>query len=850
MKTPALCLMVLAAALACRADEVVTPGVALSGVVEDASGAVVRGAKLTLTNNATGAALKTKADAQGNFRFESVPAGEYTLKAKADSLTSVELPVKVADKALPPMQIRMEVQASRQEVTVTSEGEPEHELSLEPSSNADAMRLEEGNLTQLPVDNGDLIGTVAKFLSPAAQGGVGPSIVVDGVETSAFDAPAWAIKRIRINKNPYSAQFRRPGKSRIEVTTRDGRANFHGGFSAYVRNSALDARNALAATKPDDHRGLFETHLNGPLSKSLFFSFSGERLEDRQNAIVNVHLPTGPLVENAGTPLYRTSLLGRLDFHRTRMHWMNLRYSSQSLVQHNRGVGGFDLPEVGYSYSDRNSTLQFADRYISSANFSNQFRIQAERGDTRVGAPATAPLIIVQGRFHAGESQQFRTDRETTFRLQDDVSYYKGRHLIQFGDQARPRFVGGRQQTNFGGTYEFSGLGHFEEGKPFVYRLNQGDPTLSFKAAQDYEYFQDQIQVRPNLTLLAGVRHEWQSSLNSNGNREAPRLSLAYAPGRGRTILRAGAGVFYETLPKSVTRQRLLYDGVRVRQFVLKNPTFPDPFADASALLTPQSVVRMAPQLGVPTLLQASFGIEQGLGKHTQLTVEYQRLRGVHLYRTRNINEPVPPFGLRPFPDFGNIVEVESTGTMQTNSLDVSLRWNAKRFSGMAHYTLARSLDNAYPLFSLPANNYDVRPEWGPADYDRRHQFNAMGSFELPGRFRLGSILTFGSALPYNITTGHDGGANERPDGIPRNARRGAGMAQIDLRLTKAFPVYRLYKKPKPERNNLEFSIDAFNLFNHTNFDRFVGVLNSPYFGRANVALAPRTLQTSMRYSW
>ena len=114
----------------------------------------------------------------------------------------------------------MEIQASRQNVTVTAEDEPDLDLATAASSNADALRLEDDTLLQLPVETGDALGALSNFLSPAAQGAVGPSIIVDGVETDAFDVPAWSIKRIRIDKNPYSAEFRRPGKSRIEVTGR------------------------------------------------------------------------------------------------------------------------------------------------------------------------------------------------------------------------------------------------------------------------------------------------------------------------------------------------------------------------------------------------------------------------------------------------------------------------------------------------------------------------------------------------------------------------------------------------------------------------------------------------------
>src|SRR5205823_165975 len=143
--------------------------------------------------------------------------------------------------------------------------------------------------------------------------------------------------------------------------------------------------------------------------------------------------------------------------------------------------------------------------------------------------------------------------------------------------------------------------------------------------------------------------------------------------------------------------------------------------------------------------------------------------------------------------------------------------------------------------------------EWGRADYDRRHQLSLMGSTTLPGKIRIGTVTTIGSGLPFNITTGEDNNgdtvAADRPAGVTRNTGNGGGLVQVNLRFTKLFEARRLYKKHKKDFTNLELSVDMFNMLNHTNFDRFVGVLNSPFFGRANAAMAGRTVQTSVRYS-
>jgi hypothetical protein len=197
---------------------------------------------------------------------------------------------------------------------------------------------------------------------------------------------------------------------------------------------------------------------------------------------------------------------------------------------------------------------------------------------------------------------------------------------------------------------------------------------------------------------------------------------------------------------------------------------------------------------------------------------------------------------------------VESAATMRSNALELDVRWSGKRYSGMAQYTLSRTYDDADGLFASPANSYNLRPECGRADYDRRHQFNLIGSANLPGKVRVGAITTIGSGLPFNITTGEDNNgdtvANDRPPGVTRNTGLGGGLVQVNLRFSKMFEARRLLKKHKKDFNNLELNVDSFNILNHTNYDRFVGVLNSSFYGRANAALAARAVQVSLRYSW
>ncbi len=250
----------------------------------------------------------------------------------------------------------------------------------------------------------------------------------------------------------------------------------------------------------------------------------------------------------------------------------------------------------------------------------------------------------------------------------------------------------------------------------------------------------------------------------------------------------------------------------------VRRPSCADPFHAGQTRLPLPSVARIGADIRAPYVLQASFSVEREIWKKAHMTVEYQTLRGAHLLRSRNINAPLTETGQRPDPNFLNINQVESSASMRSNALSVTFRGSVGKWvKGMASYTLSRTTDDTGGPFALPANNYDLRPELGRADFDERHRFVYA----------------------------------DRPPGVRRNTGQGPGLAQLDLRLTKLFSVPRPFKafnRSKNDSPNFEINIDAFNSFNHTNFTNFIGAQSSPFFGRANSALPGRTIQISTRY--
>ncbi len=824
----------------------------LSGVTEDPNGAAIPKAKLTLTNKISSEVKTATADAAGNFSFENVAPGDYTLKGKADGFDSAEITLKVSSQTPPAfITFRLKVVAKGEEITISGSSRDE-ELNVSMERNADRLNFDDDLLRGLPAAGQNPIAIIGSFLSPAAQGGEGLNIIVDGAEVGSLNLPAGALRRIRLNRNPYSAEFRRPGKSRVEVYTEEGSfRRYRGRVSLYSRNSFFDARNAFALNKPDLNRHLLEANLAGPLfSKNASFFVSGERLMNDESVVVNARTLTGGVNANVLTPARRTNLLGRVEIRAGKSHTLLGIYNFLDDAERNRGIGGLRLAEQGYSTSERQHRVQFSDRMILSPRLLNDLRFVIERENRQAGRLAAGPSIIVHGAFSGGVPQTFRQSNETVLRIQDVASYTLNRHSLKFGGEIRPAWLDVTEASNFGGVYEFASLNDLAAERPFVYRINKGQPRVSFTQQEVFGFVQDEIRLRPNLSFTPGLRYGWQANLEDRNN-FAPRLAFAYAPSE-KWVIRGGGGIFYERVSEEIRQRSLLYDGVRLLEFVIANPLFPTPPATTTA--TPPSVTRTAANLRAPYVAQTGVSVERELKRGNSLTFEYQLLRGVRLLRSRNLNAPLN--GNRPNADLFNVNQVESSALSRSQS--VSLTWRgsiARRFKGMAQYTFSRSKDDTDGTFALPANNFNLRPEWGRADFDQQHRFNLAGTLDLPRNWRLGTFVTLASGVPFNVTTGRDDNgdslANDRPLGFGRNTGKGPGLAQVDLRVTKLFRVPRLLDRRKDSTsNNLEISVDFFNLFNRANFDNFIGVQSSPFFGRANSAKQARAIQFSTRYKF
>jgi hypothetical protein len=847
-----LATMISLALLLVGAPQAPARGVPVSGVVKDQTGAVLPGAQLSLL--AVGAPSPQQSivsDAAGQFRFDDVRPGAYEIHAAFLGFKSQARPIAVGTRAPASVTVVMQIEGFAQDVSVTGGVE----AKAAAAANLNAITVDGDALDDLPILDQDVVGAMTRFLDSTAIGTGGTTILVDGVEVNALAVSASAVQQIKINQDPYAAEFMRPGRGRIEIVTKPGGRDYSGTLNLRFRDAALYARDAFATTKPPQQRRIVEGSLGGPLARFSKTSFlvSGSYDAQDSQAVIFAETTAGTVQANAPTPSRNEILSATWNHLQGERHTQALRYSHLGQQFTNQGIGGVTLPESAFNHTDREDELTFSQETIVSPKFLHEVRFMFGVEYEPRTSVNPAPRIVVLDAFTGGGAQNDQTRTERHFTLVDALTWSAGRHTVKSGINIPDwSWRGLDDRTSAGGTYYFSSLADYAAvpAHPYSFIQQRGDGHTAFLEKVVGLFVQDEIRVQSNLSLDVGLRYDWQNYFHDTNN-FAPRFSFAFAPGEGgRTVLRGGAGVFYDRTGPGPILDILRYDGLHLQRFVITDPQFPiAPLPDAGSGAQPTSIVQLAPDIVIPYTFQYSGGIERQLRPKTTLAINFVGSKGEHFFRSRDINAARPPdFVARPDPTRGVVRQIESAGTLDAASLQFTLRGQlTKYFNGSAEYSFGRANNDTSGINWMPPNSYDLSLEYARADYNQRHRLETFGALT-PGRgFTVGMSASLGSGRPYSLTTGLDafntGTANARPPGVPRNSLEGPGFANLDLRAAREFAL----PSSSGRKHSVTLGVDAFNALNRVNYSYYVGNQLSPFFGRAVSAQAPRRIQFSMR---
>lgn len=632
------------------------------------------------------------------------------------------------------------------------------------------------------------------------------------------------VREFRVQANSYGAEYGRYVGGQVNAITRSGTNQRRGSLFEYHRNEALDASNYFdVADKPPFTRNQFGGTLGGAIRRDRLFFFGGyEALREslgrtvvttvpddnaRLGLVGGVTIPINPAVapylnefprangENLGGGLARYTFpfdqrleqhffQGRLDYHAPNGAEFFVRHTVDDTEQRLPT----DYPQFPRAFVSRNQFLTAEYRQTLADTFVHTARFGYSR--TRIGqsieANTTQPLTpFVPGRatlgaIDIGGFPRFGPQLSANVQLDQDVysGQYEawrtsGRHLIRMGALAE-RYVATEFNPTFSlGVFRFANLSAFLRNTPasFIGLTPSGDINRKWDWTLMGAYVQDDWNLRPNLTVNAGLRLEYATRpvdsrdinmpnllgepivgplYENPGAAWSPRLGAAWdVRGNGRTSVRAGYGLYY-----NLNNQQNLIVTVTNPPFtprvVIANPTFPvPPFERAGGI----SVRPIQNDVEYPRVHMWNINVQQALAADWVLTLGYAGARGRHLWRNSDVNIPTPatladgtPFFaaglLRPNRAYSAIELKSSDGNSWYKALIVDVRktWGLG-FEVQSSYTWSRSEDttqNSTFFSDSTTATTSAMPEFIPgynkglSDFHAEHNWVATFIWHLP----------------------------------------------------------------------------------------------------------------------
>lgn len=689
-----------------------------------------------------------------------------------------------------------------------------------------------------------------------------PSAAPVQVDAARASRSSDQIAQIRINNNAFTAENfggrGAPGFSRggggggragsIEVIERGGVGDYHGSFSFDFRDDALTAQNALANNTPEFQQRNINANLSGPFIRNLLTANLTFNQNEQENAsTVVAEMPTGALSLGLVSPELSRQYNANGQMQLSETHALHFRVGYNTRTNRNSGVGGFTLPERAFGSTNDSVSAGVREIWAASASTMYETVLSYSTTDSATDSVTKAVAVDVLDAFRSGGAGRQQSRRSRSYAFSNLLWYEGNQFTVKTGMEVSRWGFSSVSEDGFMGRFTFSSLDTYRAGQPLTYSVTRGNPNLDVRQTELGAFVQTDWRVNPRLTLFTGLRYEWQTNVDDVNNLD-PRVGFAYAPGAS-TVIRGGAGLFHQkvflTLIEEVTR----LDGTRQYEVVVSDPSYPDPFASGTAQVVPPSSRRvLAPDLRVSADVRASLSVERTLPWNIGVEAAYDYEHGLNQLRTRDINAPLPGETIRPNPEEGGVLQLESTARSRSHALRLAFRQRLRFMNYTASYTLSSAYDDSDGAFSRPMSSYAPWLDWGRSSFNQTHRYNFTVNLQAP----FGTLFTVrgagNSGSPYTITTGLDDNAdqhlNDRPDGVLRNSAAGPRYFNVDMTLSKTVRVAGI------SGSQVSLYATMQNAFNLVNLRNPSGVLTSSRFGIPSAAAPGRDVEVGVRYQF
>ena len=548
---------------------------AISGTITDPQGNVVVGAKVTISNKDTGTSLSLTSSTTGGFTTGALAPGSYLVRVESSNFKTAQVPVVVQVGRISTANITLELGSATTIVEVTGSSV---QVNEEQATVQDVLTAKD--IDQLPVNGRNFLDLATlepgvqiqdgstfdptkngySSLSFGGRFGRSARVEVDGVDVSdetvgtvTQNIPQSSIQEFQVSQSTLDLSTELTSSGTVNVVTKSGTNDLHGGAYYYGRSNQTSAR--IAPTSLDFGRKQFGADLGGPiLRNNLFFYGNFERTDQTLQNPVSLSGDFQPLSGSFGAPFNEREYLARLDYN-IKSNWtlfyrfnydqnLSIRGFNPGVYQPFANVDHVPTHVVGTDFSTGRSTNSIRFEYLKFRNAIADAVASSGAFDPVPGislniTPNGSDFTCLGGgeAFCSGANilapqETFQTDKQIKY----DGSYTIGRHTLRYGT-AFNRILGGgfakffalqpMVQSIFGPAGEaFANTDPFGPGgasNPANWPVNtvlfgngQGfsteRPGFGLPGSGQYDnrfeaYFGDQWKFRPNLTITAGLHY-------------------------------------------------------------------------------------------------------------------------------------------------------------------------------------------------------------------------------------------------------------------------------------------------------------------------------------------------------
>jgi hypothetical protein len=843
-----------------------TTNATLQGTITDNSNAILPGVTVKLESPATGLTRDVVTNTSGVYVFNFLPAGTYTVAAELSGFkTARHEQVRLEVGQNLELDLKMEIGQLSEVVNVEGTADV-----LDRTSPTIGTVIQASQLKELPLAGRHWAGLM--LLAPGAiNTGDGTHLstrfvgrsrddnnwTFDGIDATGVKDPrqdsaarliisSESIAEFRVSSSMYSAESGTAAGGQVQLISKMGTNQFVGTAYNFIRNDAFDSRPfGTLGDLPPFSLNQFGVNLGGPIiSGKTFFFANYEGLRQRQTQSFTRFVPsaayrarvagalasvvalypagTGPTNdadidewrgtnevtadENAGLVRIDQRISDKTSFY--------ARYNFDKADIISPSGTGFTTNQLRPSNFVTHLQRIFSPTVVNELKFGYNASL---RNSVRQG-PSTAQMTVPG--FEPLTGPEEIIERGRTFSVLNDTAILRGRHNIKIGGEIR-RVLVAVSEGNAATTLTYSSRTNFRDNLLESFSINDF-PLVEGQRWWYLGYIQDDLKLRPNLTVNAGLRYEYYSVPREKDGREkvwrlscggfcapgtqwfdsdvnnfGPRVGFAWAPERlkDRTVIRGGFGRFYGPgqnddvfAPIDNNGSRIALERVSVPTQVLRFPIEPFlPLArtiGASARAVDEHRVDMYAD-------HYSVSVQQALPWRLTTQIGYVGNKGRHMLDRNNINLIDPATGQRSLPTFGRVDIKGSDSRTSFNGLQLSLhRQMSNGFLFGAQYMWSHALDEGAlggGESQEPQNAACRSCEWGTTNQDIPHTLTVNWVYELPfgtgrgdfsdvgllehvfGGWQLSGLMQARTGRPLTISVNRSG--SDLPDGNNRNQR-------------------------------------------------------------------------------